>query len=106
MTGLEVVRAAYGLAVVVAGPRIAALVAGRPLGRGEALVVRALGARHVAQAAVTVAAPQLAKPAVLVDAAHAASLLGFALSPRHRRMALADLPAATAFTAAETARSR
>ena len=101
MTGLEVVRAAYGLAVVVAGPRIAALVAGRPLGRGEALVVR-----HVAQAAVTVAAPQLAKPAVLVDAAHAASLLGFALSPRHRRMALADLPAATAFTAAETARSR
>ena len=96
-----IVRAAYGVALLTVGTRVATRVVGRPLDRGETVLVYALGARHLAQAAVTAAVPGLRRPGALADAGHALSLVGIAaLGPRHRRLALTDLPVAGAFAAA------
>jgi hypothetical protein len=65
-------------------------------------VARILGARHLAQAALTLWRP---RPAVLlagvgIDACHAASMAALAVcDPRMRRAGIADAAAATAFTA-------
>jgi hypothetical protein len=97
---VAVARAGYGALLVTRGIGIATAAVGRPLDRGEAFMVRFLGARHLAQAAATLARPALARPGALVDASHAASLVGIAaVSSRHRRIALLDLPVATTLAA-------
>ena len=97
-----VVRAGYGTALLLVPERILALGARPPFPPPAAAVARVLGARHVLQAVVTVAAhagPVLGAGA-LVDAAHAGTDVALAaVSPRWRRIALADATVAALFAA-------
>jgi len=96
---LQVARAGYGMALVLApGPAIH-LATGRLATRRACRVAQGLGARHL----VTIIAPT---PAILaaggqVDAVHTASMLLLAaVSRAGRRAALADAVAEAAFAAA------
>ncbi|MFC4245136.1 hypothetical protein ACFOYW_17345 [Gryllotalpicola reticulitermitis] len=59
------------------------------------------GARHIVQAALTIAAPELRTLGLLTDGLHAASMLVVAASPRYRRPALSQAVLAAAFAGAE-----
>jgi hypothetical protein len=100
---LQLARASYGAALVVApGPAIRVATGRRP-SRRACRVARVLGTRHLIQAALTAAAPG---PAVLaiggqVDAVHTASMLLLAaVSPAGRRAALTDALTEASFAAA------
>ena len=100
---LQMVRAAYGAALVLApGPAIR-LATRHPASRRTCRVARVLGTRHLIQAALTAAAPG---PGVLaaggqVDAVHTASMLLLAaVSRAGRRAALTDALTEAAFAAA------
>jgi hypothetical protein len=105
MTGryLAAVRAAWGLALLVAPDRVLTLLAG---GGGTALgagVVRVLGVRQLLQAGVTAVAPTagVLKAGAVVDALHAASGVAYAaLDTRERRVGLLDAGIAAGFAAA------
>jgi hypothetical protein len=90
---LQVARAAYGAALVLAPSPAIRLATGRLPSRRARRVARVLGTRHLIQAALTAAAPG---PAVLavggqVDAVHTASMLLLAaISRAGRRAALTD----------------
>ena len=97
-----VIRACYGAALLcVPGPALH-LVTGRLPSPRACTVARVLGARHLAQAVLTLWRP---RPAVLragacIDACHAASMLALAAAePPMRRAGLADAAAATVFAA-------
>jgi len=63
---------------------------------------RIAGARHVVQAALTIAVPELRVLGFVVDGIHAASMLGVAVASRRlRRPALSQAVLAGAFAAAE-----
>jgi len=97
-------RAGYGAALLCApGPLIGA-VTGRPPGPRARTVARVLGARQLAQAAVTVCAPASEVVAVgaVVDLLHAASMFALAaVDQTPRRAEFADGLAATALAVAE-----
>jgi hypothetical protein len=91
---LPVVRAGYGGALLVRRPGESGF--GRPL-------LRVLGLRNLAQAAVSAAVPgpRVLRAGVGVDLLHAASMLTVAAtSHRHRRAALTQAGAALGFAAA------
>jgi hypothetical protein len=106
---LQLARAGYGAALLLApGPVIRLATGCRPTRRAGA-VARLLGARHLAQAALTAAFPGPAAFTIgaQVDAMHAASMLLLAaVSPSARRMALTDVPPEAAFAVAASATSR
>lgn len=95
-------RACYGAALLCAPGLALGLCTGRAASQRARAVVRILGARHLAQAALTLWRPS---PAVLlsgagIDACHAASMLALAVAdPQLRTAGIADCAAATAFTA-------
>jgi len=95
-------RACYGAALLCAPGLALSLCTGQASSQRARAVVRILGARHLAQAVLTLWRP---RPAVLlagagVDACHAASMLALAVAdPRMRIAGLADGTAAAAFTA-------
>lgn len=95
------IRGTYGLALLGA-PGLFLRLAGRP-GDGQARrVARMLGARQLAQAALTAPGPSTATLAlgVEVDLAHALSMLGLAVADRRRRrLGYADAAVAAAFAA-------
>ena len=103
VTGLQMVRATYGVALVLVPGSAIRLVTGRVPSRRACRVARVLGTRHLLQAALTAAAPE---PTVLavggqVDAVHAASMLLLAaVSRAGRRAALTDALTEAAFAAA------
>ncbi|MFC4242564.1 hypothetical protein ACFOYW_04190 [Gryllotalpicola reticulitermitis] len=91
-TSLELARTMTGLVNLFQPER-------RPIARRG---LRIAGARHVVQAAVTLAAPELRVVGFLVDGLHAVSMLGVALtSKRLRRPAVTQAALAAAFAAAE-----
>ena len=100
---LQLIRAAYGSALILRpGPAIQ-LATGRLPSRRACLVARVLGARHLAQAALTALVPQPETFAAGggIDAVHATSMLLLAAASKpERRAALADALAETAFAAA------
>jgi hypothetical protein len=105
-----IVRGAYGAVLCVAPGTLIRLAGGRPDAR-TCGIGRVLGARHLAQAALSAARPT---PAVLVlgaevDLLHSASMLALGIldAPR-RRIGLTDAVLAAAFAADEllTARRR
>jgi len=102
-------RAAYGLALVCWPGRATRLAQGGPADGRARAVARVLGARHLAQAALTAARPS---PGMLAlgagtDGAHAASMLALAAADRRRRRAAAaDAAVAAACAAAGTALTR
>lgn len=100
---LQVIRAGYGLALVLAPGPLIRLATGRPPSRRTCWTARVLGARHLVQSALTAAAPQ---PAVFVvggqvDTLHATSMLLLAAVSRGgRRAALTDALTEAGFAAA------
>jgi hypothetical protein len=100
---LQLARAGYGMALILApGPAIR-LATGRLPSRRACRVAQVLGARHLVQATLTTIAPT---PVVLavggqVDAVHTASMLMLAaVSRAGRRAALTDALTEAAFAAA------
>lgn len=96
------VRGAYGVALCcVPGPLIR-LASGQPGDSRARAVARLLGARHLAQAALTAARPsrEILVLGAEVDLLHAASMLALAMedAPR-RRLGLTDGLVAAAFAA-------
>ncbi len=100
---LQLIRAAYGSALILLpGPAIQ-LATGRLPSRRACLVARVLGARHLAQAALTavVRRPGTFAAGGEIDAVHATSMLLLAAASKpERRAALADALAEFAFAAA------
>lgn len=96
-------RAGYGVALI-GGPGLLIGLCGQRLGRWDCTVARMLGVRHLAQAAITVAAQRAApgSPVVLgggaaVDLLHAASMAALgAVDERVRRSTLTDAAVETA----------
>lgn len=101
--GLQMARAAYGAALVLAPGPVIRLATRRRPSRRTCRVARVLGTRHLIQATLTAAAPG---PGVLaiggqVDAVHTASMLLLAaVSRAGRRAALTDALTEAAFAAA------
>jgi hypothetical protein len=95
-------RACYGAALLCAPGLVLGLSTGHAPSQRARAVTRTLGARHLAQAVLTLWRP---RPAVFlagagVDACHAASMLALAVAdPRMRRARVADAVTAAAFTA-------
>jgi hypothetical protein len=100
---LQLIRVGYGAALVLMPGTTIFLATGRLPGRRTRRVARVLGARHLAQAALTAVAP---RPGVFaigwqVDAVHAASMLLLAAVGRAgRSAALTDALTEAAFAAA------
>ena len=100
---LQMIRIGYGAALVLMPGTTIFLATGRLPGRGTRRVAQILGVRHLAQAALTAAAP---RPGVFaigwpVDAVHAASMLLLAaVSRAARSAALTDALTEAAFAAA------
>ena len=100
---LQLIRAGYGVALVLAPGRLIHLATGRPPGRRTCWTARVLGTRHLVQTALTAAAPTPAVFAVggQVDTLHATSMLLLAaVSQGGRRAALTDVLTEAAFAAA------
>ncbi len=101
---LQVVRAGYGVALLLLpGPTIR-LCTGSPAGHRTRSVARLLGARHLVQAAMTAGSGPSAESlgiGAAVDIAHAASMAALALADRRvRRVTLTDALIETALAAA------
>ncbi|HTQ91937.1 MAG TPA: hypothetical protein VMK84_20820 [Streptosporangiaceae bacterium] len=100
---LQVIRAGYGLALVLVPGPLIRLATGRPPSRRACWTARILGTRHLVQTALTAVAPQPAGFAAggQVDTLHATSMLLLAaVSQGGRRAALADALTEAAFAAA------
>jgi hypothetical protein len=95
-------RGAYGVALCCAPGRLIGLAGGPAHDQRARAVARILGARHIAQAGLTLLRPD---PALLAlgagaDALHAASMAALALADTpYRRIAGTDALAAAAFAA-------
>ena len=95
-------RACYGAALLCAPGLALGLCTGQAPSQRARAVARILGARHLAQAVLTLWRP---RPAVFlagagIDACHAASMVALAVcDPRMRRAGIADAATAAAFTA-------
>ena len=100
---LQMIRVGYGAALVLMPGTTIFLATGRLPGRRTRRVAQVLGVRHLAQAALTAAAP---RPRVFaigwqLDAVHAASMLLLAaVSRAARSAALTDALTEAAFVAA------
>jgi hypothetical protein len=97
-----VARACYGAALLSAPGLALGLVTGQAPSNRARAVVRILGARHLAQAALTMWRPRrtVLAAGAGIDGCHAASMLALAVArPGLRRAGLADAVAAGAFTA-------
>jgi hypothetical protein len=104
--GLDLVRGAYGAALLLAPARVLRAAVDAPLDRAALRVARVLGARHLVQAAVlaTHPRPSWRLAGAAVDAAHGASMLAVARwspQPGHRRLAGHSARTAGGFAAAE-----
>ncbi len=108
---LSAVRAGWG-GVLLFAPVVARRIGGPGFAPPHSIAIaRVLGARHLAQAAVTALAPTPAVAALgaVTDALHASgNLVAAGVSPRWRRAATIDAAIAAAFAAASgtAARSR
>ena len=106
-TGLETARLLYGAAQLVA-PRTVAQTARTETDQESLLVRRVLGARHLAQAALLIRGDSTAhRKGAVVDAAHASSMIAWAITHRRRRRAaLLNALSATSFALGELLVSR
>jgi hypothetical protein len=99
---LQLARVGYGTALVLAPGVVIFLATGRPPGRRTRWVARLLGARHLAQAALTAVAPlpEVFTMGAQADALHAASMVLLATVDRPaRQAALTDAVAEAVFAA-------
>ena len=100
---LQLTRASYGVALIMAPGLVTFAATGRFPDRRVRRVAQVLGARHLAQAAVTafVPVPDVFALGAGADAAHAASMVMLAAADRAARpAALTDALAEAVFAAA------
>jgi hypothetical protein len=100
---LQLTRAGYGAALVMAPGLVTYLATGRFPGRRGRRVAQLLGTRHLVQAAVTAFVPvaDVFELGAEVDAVHAGSMLALAAAdPAARPAALTDTLAEALFAAA------
>lgn len=100
-------RAGYGAVLLLAPRRFLAAGTRPPIPAFAVAVARVLGARHVLQSIVTVAVPtgRVAGAGAALDALHGSTGVALAaLSPRWRRIALADAALATVLATADGSR--
>jgi hypothetical protein len=98
--GQELLRAGWGLALLADPARVVAGIGVAEPDARARIVARVLGARHLAQAVVTVTRPTLRglRWGGVVDLTHAGTGLALALADgRYRRAALTDAAIATGF---------
>ena len=103
---IPLARAGYGAALLCAPGPLIRVCTGRSPGSRARRVARVLGIRHLAQAAITAAAPgpRMITAGSVIDLCHAASMLGLAAVDKSLRPAeLADALVATALAVAEAA---
>jgi hypothetical protein len=102
---LPAVRAGYGMALLCAPGPVIRRCTGKPANRRTLTGARVLGARHLAQAALTArATPAVQGVGAIVDALHAASMMLLAAADAElRRAAGIDAAVASGFAAASTA---
>lgn len=103
---LETLRVLYGLLELVSPDTSSIATLGRKPDPRMRAIIRVLGARHVAQALLTIAKPStMHRLGGTVDLIHAASMVGLAALDRKRRSAAAvSAGAATFFGVAELRR--
>jgi hypothetical protein len=102
LRAFPLLRAGYGAVLLAAPGPVLGLCTGEPASRRSRAVARVLGARHLGQAAVTAGRPsaEVLSAGVLVDLAHAVSMLALAAGDRAlRRAELIDALAATILAA-------
>lgn len=100
MTGFAGIRAGYGMLLLLAPNRMVHLYTGHHADRPARVVARILGARHVAQALLTLDSrdPVVLAVGAEVDLTHAATSLGLAAADaRRRRGGIVDAAAAALF---------
>ncbi len=100
---VAVLRGIWGAALITVPGRILTRVHHGPAGGVDVAVARALGARHLVQAAVTAtsAGRELLLLGALADLAHAASAVGLAaVDPSRRRAGLTETAIAAGFALA------
>jgi hypothetical protein len=105
MNRFAVLRAGYGILLLVAPGPLIRVYTGHRADRLTRAVTRVLGSRHLVQGMCTAGTPSALVLAlgVEVDLAHAASMLGLAvLDRRRRRASLVDAVAASSFAIAGT----
>ncbi len=103
VTVLAVVRAGWGLALLIAPAAVTSTVHHAPPGTRTRVVARVLGARHLAQAAVTAVRPtrEVLRGGAVVDVLHASSMVALAVvSGPYRRAGLTDAAGGSAFALA------
>lgn len=108
-TRTELLRSAWGTVLLSQPTRVVALLGPDRTPRFAVFVARVLGARQLAQAAVTARArtPGLIRLGAAADALHACTGVAVAvLIPRWRRTALADAAIAAGFGVAGQLRAR
>ncbi len=96
-------RAGYAAVLLCAPGAVIGICTGQPASKLDRRVVRVLGLRHLTQAVLTARSPSavILGAGVLVDLAHAGSMLAFATTNHPMRPAeRADALIATAFAAA------
>jgi hypothetical protein len=103
---INLIRAAYGIALICDPSRLIRLPTGARPSRRARAIGRVLGARHLAQAVICAAVPAqwLVSAGAAADLAHAASMTALSSRDTELRPALlADSAIATAFAAVGTA---
>jgi len=105
MPALSLIRAAFGVSLIVR-PQLAAGALHAPLDRRAAWLARALGARHVLQAAL-IGGERWRRAGAAIDGLHATSMLALAaLDQGHRRACLTNAGTAAALALASLVSSR
>lgn len=99
---IELIRAAWGAALLVAPAAVLHRLRGVRVDRGALVITRILGARHLVQALLSGVdpGPEVLAAGVWVDSAHAATALGLAVADRRRaRGGLIDAAVAASWAA-------
>ncbi len=99
-TGVALLRTGVGAALTAFPDRIASAAQGHPASVFARRFTRVVGVRHLTQAALTLAAPELLTPSrgAVIDGLHGATtMLLAATSPRHRRAAVINTVVAATF---------
>lgn len=108
---VSALRALWGALLVLEPARVLQTVPDQRVERGAVLFTRILGARHLAQAAVSISrrgsSRRWVAAGVAVDATHALTMLALALlAADRRRPALTNVATATAFALAGVREAR
>ncbi|MFZ0120700.1 MAG: hypothetical protein WAN20_06010 [Pseudonocardiaceae bacterium] len=99
-TGIALLRTGVGAALTAFPDRIASAAEGRPASVIARRFTRVVGVRHLTQAVLTLAAPELLTPSrgAVIDGLHGATtMLLAAACPRHRRAAVINTVLAATF---------